>query len=86
MFPENNGGPGQVALLVGALSSCSNIAGLIPDQGIYRNTGINQYINKWNNKLMFLSLPPSLSLSLSLKSINNFKNRQNNFETIGTFK
>ena len=50
--------PGWVAQLVRALSRYTKVAGLIPGWD-----GYNECINKWNKKLLFLSL--------SLSQINN---------------
>ena len=61
--------PGGVVQLVGASSQYTEVVGSIPGQGTYKNQ-TNECINKWNNKQMFLSLSPPLSL----KSINLKKN------------
>ena len=52
------------------LSQYADVADLIPSQGTYKNQPIttNEYINKWNNKSMFLSL--SFSPHLPLSQIN----------------
>ena len=59
--------PGQVAQLFNAWSLDAKVTGSITNQHIQEST--NEYINKWNNKSMFLFLSFSLFLP-PLKSIN----------------
>ena len=60
---RHEGGPGQVAQLVGASSLCAKVVGSISSWNIQE--AVNECINKWNNKSMFLSFSFSPSLLIS---------------------
>ena len=67
--------PGWVAELVGALSQCTKVVGLIPGQGTYENQPMNAQVGGttyWFYLLFFflsLCLTPSSQLANQLKKI-----------------
>ena len=55
--------PGWVAQLVRASSRCAKVVGLIPGQRHIQES-TTEYISKWNNKFLALSISVSLSHTL----------------------